>query len=279
MPHAVITGSTGGIGAEIAKILAQEGWSLTLINRSADKAEKQWQEMHQEFPELNGTTISADLMDTESIKRSAHILLEHGAPIDVLYNISGVLTSDRVLSAQGYESHYAVNTLAPYVLTQALRPLLKRDSSDAPSMVVTMSSSAINAVKSLDVDALPQPEAIGGLMGAYATSKMALTVMGSAMAEELRADNILIRSIDPGATMTPMIKKGDGMPPVLRWLAPLLFAPADKQAAKIVRAADPAALGGKTGIFVASAKEKKLPKLVADPAVQKKVLVRLSADH
>ncbi|MEM7740652.1 MAG: SDR family NAD(P)-dependent oxidoreductase, partial [Pseudomonadota bacterium] len=139
--------------------------------------------------------------------------------------------------------------------------------------------SAINAVKSLDVDALPQPEAIGGLMGAYAASKMALTVMGSAMAEELRADNILIRSIDPGATMTPMIKKGDGMPPVLRWLAPLLFAPADKQAAKIVRAADPAALEGKTGIFVASAKEKKLPKLVADPAVQKKVLVRLNADH
>ncbi|MEM7741300.1 MAG: SDR family NAD(P)-dependent oxidoreductase, partial [Pseudomonadota bacterium] len=72
MPHAVITGSTGGIGAEIAKILAQEGWSLTLINRSADKAEKQWQEMHQEFPALNGTTISADLMDTESIKRAAH---------------------------------------------------------------------------------------------------------------------------------------------------------------------------------------------------------------
>ncbi|MEO0700038.1 MAG: SDR family NAD(P)-dependent oxidoreductase, partial [Pseudomonadota bacterium] len=160
----------------------------------------------------------------------------------------------------------------------ALRALLKRVSSAARSMVVTMSSSAITAVKSLDVDALPDPAAINGLMGAYAASKMALTVMGTAMAEELRVDNILIRSIDPGATMTPMIKKGDGMPSVLRWVAPLIFAPAAKQAAKIVGAADPAALRGRTGIYVAGGKEKSPPKLVADPSVQRQVLSRLSAD-
>ncbi|MEM9285129.1 MAG: SDR family NAD(P)-dependent oxidoreductase [Pseudomonadota bacterium] len=278
MPHAVITGSTGGIGAEIARILAESGWALTLINRSAEKSDTQVQELKDTFPGLQAASIVADLMDTDSIANAAKVLLEKAEPIDALYNISGVLTADRVMSTQGYESHYAVNTLAPYVLTQALRPLLKRADGAPPTMVVTMSSSAINAAKSLDVATLPNPPTIGGLMGAYSTSKVALTVMGAGMAADLKSDNILIRSIDPGATMTPMIQRGDGMPTVLRWLAPLLFAKADKNALKIVNAADPDALGGKTGIFVAGGKEKTPPKLVLDPSVQEQVLTRLSTD-
>ncbi|MEM9047120.1 MAG: SDR family NAD(P)-dependent oxidoreductase [Pseudomonadota bacterium] len=278
MPHAVITGSTGGIGGEITTLLAERGFSLTLLNRAPQKAAAQQEALKAGHGGLTVRTVTTDLMDLDSISAAAADLAADGTPIDVLYQISGVLTSEKKLSKQGFESHYAVNVLAPYALTKALLPLLKRDKDAAPSMIVTMSSSIVSSAKALDIEALPNPAKIGGLFGAYAASKTALTTMGAALAESLRADGVMIRSIDPGATRTPMTKSGDGMPTLVRWLSPILFAKADKQALKVVNAADPTAFAGRSGNFVSNGKEKALPKPAKDKAVQKALIARLEAD-
>lgn len=275
---AIVTGSTGGIGAEVAHCLAREGWSLILLNRSQTKTATQMSELQAAYPNITMTFVQVDLLDVSDIARAVAEIAQTHQRIDALYNISGVLTSERKLSAQGYESHYAVNVLANYALIEGLRPLLKRAPDDTLTMVVTMSSSAVNSPKALDIARLPNPEKIGGLMGAYAATKLALTAMSAALAEPLRENGILIRAIDPGATITPMTSMGDGMPKILQWLAPLLFAKPDKQARKIVSAADPAALRGRSGIFVAAGKEKRMPKIAADTNIQRALLAQLQSD-
>ncbi|MEL7167125.1 MAG: SDR family NAD(P)-dependent oxidoreductase [Pseudomonadota bacterium] len=274
----VITGSTGGIGGAIAEQLAAGGWDLVLVNRSAEKASQQKTDLNTAHPEAKVDLVQADLMDTDQIKRSAHEILAIHSSIDALYNNSGVLTSQRVMSAQGHESNYAVNTLAPYVMLECLRPALKRTAGAPKTMIVNTTSAAHNAAKSLDVDMLSNPADIGGLTGVYATTKLALTTMGTAMAPDLEQDGIMLRSVCPGAVVTPMTKTSDAMPGILKFFVPLLFNKPEKQAGKMINAAKPDRFGGRTGIYITNGKEKAAPKLAVASSVQASLLKKLSVD-
>lgn len=269
----VITGSTGGIGSELATQLAARGAALVLVNRSSTKAQAQRDALVAQYPDLRVELVTADLMDTANIAAAADEINALPGQIDALYNNSGVLTGDRVLSAQGFESQFAVNTLAPYLLTTLLRKKLARPSDQQPAMVVNFSSSAISPLKAMELDQLATPEKVGGLMTTYAQTKLAVTALAPALADGLKSDNILIRAVDPGATKSPMTTGGNsGMPKLVALLAPLLFKPADKQAAKVIDAADPSALGGRTGIYVANRKEKKMPPPATDSTNQAELL-------
>ncbi|MEM9759004.1 MAG: SDR family NAD(P)-dependent oxidoreductase [Pseudomonadota bacterium] len=269
----VITGSTGGLGAELARQLAARGDALILLNRSASKARAQREELLGEYPELTLELVAADFMNFTEIRAAILKINEFPGRIDALYNVSGLLTAKKVLSVQGYESHFAVNTVAPYLLIQGLRSKMARPAGDAPAMIVNLSSSAINGLKALNLDDLPDPDDVGGLFTTYAQSKLALTTLAPALAPELELQNILIRAIDPGATRTPMTTQGNtGMPKILAWIAPVLFAPADKQAAKVVASAQPSAHDGRTGLYIANRKVKKLPAPAADARNQRSLL-------
>lgn len=266
---AVITGSTGGIGSELAKILAARGQSLILLNRSESKSQAQKEQLLAEHPELPVEIVIADLMDLSQTAIAINAINSLPGRIDSLFNNSGILTAEKVISKQGFESQFAVNVLAPYQLTLGLRDKMARGPSDRPGVVVLFSSSAVNPQKSLNLADLPKPETVGGLMRTYAQTKLAVTALAPALADTLKADNILIRAVDPGATKTAMTTTGNSaMPKPLQWLAPFLFSPADKQAAKVVDSADPAAFDGQSGIFVANRKKKKMPKPAADQATQ-----------
>lgn len=145
-------------------------------------------------------------------------------------------------------------------------------------MVILFSSSAINSQKDVNLNELANPASVGGLMSTYAQTKLAVTALAPALSDGLKADNVLIRAVDPGATKTAMTTTGNsGMPKLLQWLAPLLFQPADKQATKVVDAADPSAFGGGTGLYVANRKEKRIPAPATDTATQKQLIEMLDA--
>ena len=275
---AVITGSTGGIGAAIADQVAASGWHLVLVNRNESKAQAQKADLQANHPGVAAETVTADLMDVEQIKTAAQAIVGMHPKIDLLFNNSGVLTSERVMSMQRHESNYAVNTLAPYVMTQGVRPALQNQDAGAKTMIVNTTSSAHNAAKSLDTTTLSDPKDIGGLTGAYATTKLALTTMGTAMASELEAEGIMIRSVCPGPVVTPMTKTSDAMPGILKLLVPLLFKSPDKQAAKMIHAAQTDSYRGQTGIYITNGKEKPLPSLAQDASVQSKLMAKLSED-
>ena len=272
----VVTGSTGGIGSELADILSSKGHALILINRSEVKAQIQAANLAKRYPGLPAKFYTADLMDTVQIRGVISKIAKLPGRIDALYNNSGVLTSERVLSPQGYESQFAVNTLAPFMLIRGFSEKLAGVDPTDPAMIVNFSSSAISSVRNLDVAQLANPDKVGGLLTTYAHTKLAVTAMAPALADELSEKNILIRAIDPGATKTPMTTSGgSGMPRVLAWIAPLLFSPADRQAQKVVSSAAPSAHQFRTGIYVANEKEKKLPASASDPTVQRGLIDKL----
>ncbi|MEM8812767.1 MAG: SDR family NAD(P)-dependent oxidoreductase [Pseudomonadota bacterium] len=272
----VITGSTGGIGSELAKILASKGKNLILVNRSKAKSDTQRSELLAAHPGLTIEVILVDLMNITQIASAIEKINEIPGRIDALYNNSGILTSEKELSAQGFESQFAVNVLAPYQLTLGLKDKMARSSGDTPAMIVLFSSSAVNSQRALKLDELANPERVGGLMGTYAQTKLAVTTLAPALSEMLIADTVLIRAVDPGATKTAMTTAGNSaMPKPLQWLAPILFNAPDKQAAKVVDSADPSAFEGRSGIFVANCREKKLPNPAADKGTQTRLIALL----
>lgn len=274
----VITGSTGGIGREIVKKLAARGDAMILVNRSEAKADAQRSDIHATHPELSIELVTANLFDTAQIAAATDKINTLPGRIDALYNSAGILTAKKVLSVQGFESHFAVNTLAPYQLIQNLRAKMARPLSETPAAIVNFSSSAITSLKTLELGSLTNPEKVGGLMSTYAQTKLAVTALAPALADELKPDNILIRAIDPGPTKSAMTTGGNsGMPKLLAWLAPLLFSPADKQAAKVVDSADPSAFDGGSGIYVANLKKKKMPAAAADVKTQRDLVALLNS--
>ncbi|MEM6711814.1 MAG: SDR family NAD(P)-dependent oxidoreductase [Pseudomonadota bacterium] len=272
----VVTGSTGGIGGEIVKILAARGDDLILVNRSETKAQAQRSKLIADHPALKIELVTVDLMDTAQTNAAIDTINALPGRIDALYNISGVLTADKVLSPQGFESQFAVNVLAPYQLTVGLRGKMARPDGETPAVVVNFSSSAVNMQKTLELDSLANPEKVGGIMSTYAQTKLAVTALSAALADDLKSDNILIRAIDPGATKTQMTTNGNSaMPKPLQWLVPFIFSPADKQAAKVVAGADPSAFEARSGIYVANLKDKTLPAPAADAKVQRELVAFL----
>jgi len=272
----VITGSTGGIGSEIANQLASHGKSLILVNQSESKSQTQRSQLLSDNPSLKIELVIADFMDTTQIATAIEKINELPGRVDALYNNSGVLTAQKILSAQGFESQFAVNLLAPYQLTIGIREKMARPAGDTPAMVLTFSSSAVNSQKVLNLEELANPKKVGGIMSTYAQTKLAVTALAPALSATLTANNILIRAVDPGATKTGMTTSGNSaMPKPLQWLVPLLFSAADKQAAKLIDSANPSAFEGRSGIYVANRKERKLPKPAADKNTQKHLIALL----
>jgi len=278
MKKAVLTGSTGGLGREIARILAQDGWSLILLNRDKEQADIQISSLIDRFPNQAFNGYTANLMDIEDIRKAAKDIAAAHPKIMAIFNIAGLLTDKRVLSPQKIEGHFALNALAPYMLIKALSPQLKAAGTpDYPAYIANFSTSAVNSVKTLDTSKLVKPDTIGGLMDAYAKTKAVLNITSSFLKDELLAENVYIYSVDPGATKTQMTNGNQGMPWFVRFLAPFLFGDAAKQAQKLVDALEEAVKNKKTAVFISNGKVKPNPPLANDAKVQNSVRALMDA--
>ncbi|MEO0369192.1 MAG: SDR family NAD(P)-dependent oxidoreductase [Pseudomonadota bacterium] len=269
MKKALLTGSTGGLGGEIAQLLAEQGWDLILLNRDKNQTELQLQDLRASFPAQTFNSFIVDLMDMVDIRRVSGDVATAHPQLDAIYNVAGLLTDKRIVSPQGIEGHFALNTIAPYLLTQTLRPQLSAGATpENPTFVANFSSSAVNSVKSLDVSKLVNPDRIGGLMDAYAKTKAALNVMACFLKDDLAVDNIAIFSVDPGATKTKMTTSSEGMPWFIKPLVPFLFGDPQKQARKLVNGVQLALEKEKSGAFIANGKIKANPPIAHDEGTQ-----------
>ena len=118
-----ISGSTGGIGKEVCKILASLGASLILIDRNRAKSEALGQSLRAEFPDLKLTYITADMSDMESVKRAAEELIL--TEVDHLILNAGAYAIPRKVCESGYDNVFQINFVSPYYLARRLFPLIK----------------------------------------------------------------------------------------------------------------------------------------------------------
>lgn len=202
----LITGATDGIGLETAKLLASNGHNIILHGRNATKLQ-QAQEQVQTQAAGTVATVQGDLSLIRNIEPLAeHILSEH-PKIDALINNAGVYTAQQAITKEQLDIRFAVNTLAPYLLTQQLMPAF-----NAQSRVVNVSSAAQLAV---NIDALRgnwENTTRLGAGEAYAQSKLAITMWTRHMAQSQGNANPIVVAVNPGSMLgSKMVKDAYGV--------------------------------------------------------------------
>ncbi len=256
-PTAVITGTTSGIGAELAVILATRGYNLVLVNRSRSRTQPLLERIRQQTPETEATVYEADLSDQEQVRSAVDSIRTKHPVIQALFNNAGVLMKDTKRTEASHEMQLAVNVFAPYLLTVLLKDSLAKGAKQyGRAIVVTASSNAIFMTHSFDVSTLNTPRK-PGIFGAYAQSKLAVSVLMNTLAPDFSADNIELYAIDPGGTNTAMTA-GKAAPFFVRWMRKLLPGPGKAAKNFLLPLQDGFAM--KPGTLISGGKAHKLPK-------------------
>ncbi|KXF83392.1 SDR family NAD(P)-dependent oxidoreductase [Enterovibrio coralii] len=200
----LITGATDGIGLETAKTLASEGHTLLIHGRNQAKLDA----VTDTLKSLGGVGVVesyvADLSSLSDVEALAKAVLANHDHIDVLLNNAGVFKMNDASTPLGIDARFVVNTISPYLLTKLLLPAM-----DANSRVVNLSSAAQAPV---NLNVLEGKEQIGDDFGAYAQSKLAITMWTRLWAEKLGSNGPVFIAVNPGSMLaSKMVQEGFGV--------------------------------------------------------------------
>lgn len=200
----LITGATDGIGLETAKRMYAGGHTLLLHGRSSEKLAA----TEHQLADGNGAgliyTYKADLSRLAEVESLANNILRDHDRLDVIINNAGVMRVPDTVTEDGLDIRFAVNTVAPYLLTLRLLPTLT-----PKGRVVNLSSAAQAPV---ELDALQGQKRLLDDMSAYAQSKLALTMWSNALAGTHGSRGPVFVAVNPGSLLgSKMVKEGFGI--------------------------------------------------------------------
>ncbi len=198
----LITGSTDGIGLATAEMLVSKGHRVLLHGRNPTKLA----DTQETLSSLLGSGVveiyRADLSRMADVETLAKSIADKHTRLDVLINNAGIYAPGSTTD-DGLDIRFAVNTIAPYLLTKRLLPLMSRE-----GRVVNLSSAAQSPV---------DPRALSGQIGlsdgaAYAQSKLALTMWSRSLALSLEDNGPAIIAVNPGSMLgSKMVKEAFGV--------------------------------------------------------------------
>src|SRR5512135_331250 len=168
-PVILITGSTDGIGKATAQDLLSRGAEVIIHGRNKQKGNRVQKELAKVTGGSQPDLLVADLSSRDQVRQLAEDITARYPRLNVLLNNAGTFEKERHLTSDGVEKTFAVNYLAPFLLTRLLLPVL---TNNTPSRIVTVASSAHEDVDRVDWDNLPAQDHYDA-WGAYALSKFA----------------------------------------------------------------------------------------------------------
>jgi NAD(P)-dependent dehydrogenase (short-subunit alcohol dehydrogenase family) len=192
----LITGATNGIGLAAAEALAARGARLAIVARSETRA----RDAVARITKAGGSgakvdVLLADLSSQASVRRLAADVLDRYAHLDVLVNNAGAMFGTRQVTEDGIEATWAVNHLAPFLLTTLLLDRLKES---APARIVTTASDAHKGahIPFDDLEARHSYRARG--FGRYGESKLANILFTAELARRLAGTEVTANCFHPG---------------------------------------------------------------------------------
>jgi retinol dehydrogenase 14 len=267
----LVTGSTGGIGKATALGLAVMGAHLLITGRDRGRTEDAAREIRAAGGEVD--VFVADLSSQAEVRRLADEVLRRAARIDVLVNNVGGYWNTRHVTVDGFELTFALNHLAPFLLTNLLLDRLKQS---APARVVTVSSNA-QAMGRIDFDDLQGERSYSGAR-AYNQSKLANVLFTYELARRLRGTGVTANAVHPGVVRTSFgAEDPAGIRRLVMPLAPLFMKNPEQGAATSIHVASAPGLEQVTGRFFANSKPKRSSRRSYDQAAAQR-LWQLSAD-
>ncbi len=213
----VITGTTSGVGYQAAIRLAKAGAKVVMIVRNKEKAEKLCAEIRS-FSSHEPDYFLADFSSLSEVRKAIEAILARYPHIDVLINNAGVHMTTRQLTVDGYETAFAVNHLASFLITSLL---LKRMVESAPSRVIQVNSEG-HRFNGLRIDDLNWEKRKYGGYGGYGASKTAQLMTVWELNDLLQGKGVTINAMHPGAVKSNI---GTNNGKLYNWISRYLIQP------------------------------------------------------
>jgi len=262
----LITGATSGIGFATAKALAGAGERVVIVSRDAQRGEIARAAISRETGSSQLDVMQADLASLDSIRALAQRFQATHGSLDVLINNAGVFEPHRRLSADGIEMTFAVNVVAPFLLTELL---LERLRQSAPSRIVNVCS-AMHASASLDIDDLQFEGRRYGMTRAYGQSKLALLMVTKELARRLQGTEVTVNAVHPGFVASNLGKLGGPVGLSWRLMRPLMISPEEGAKTSVYLALSPEVEGVSGGYFAKQSKAPSNP-IADDPGLAREL--------
>lgn len=194
----IVTGASAGVGKELAKILYSRHAKVYTASRTRSRGEAAIADIQKAFPESRGTLhfIEVDLEDLESVQKAARGFLKEEDRLDMLWNNAGtMLPPVESKTKQGYELQLGSNTIAPFLFTQLLTPLLvktAKEQSPGAVRVLWVASSAAELFSPKNGVDLENLNGTGvSSRTQYGVSKAGLVLLSQEYAKRHRDDGII----------------------------------------------------------------------------------------
>lgn len=262
----VITGGNSGIGKATALVLARAGARTVVVSRSPDRGRAAVEELRRDSGSERVELVLGDLGSLGSTRDLAGALLAACPELHVLVNNAGVWLTSRQETADGYEQTFAVNHLAPFLLTNLLLERLA-----ASRARVVNVSSAVHHQGRVDFDDLQvQRRSYSGL-SAYADSKLMNVLFTRELARRTEGTGVTTNALHPGVVATNF---GTGNSRLLdlglRIVAPLIASP-ERGARTSVYVATAPELEGVSGRYYQRCREKRPSRRALDDATARRL--------
>jgi retinol dehydrogenase-14 len=235
----MVTGANSGIGKATAMGLAKMGATVLMVCRDRGRGEAAMAEIKADSGNNGVDLMLADLSSLAAVRQLAQDYADTYQRLDVLINNAGTYFTKRHVTADGLETTFVVNYLAPFLLTNLLLDTLE---SSAPARIVNVAG-AYHAKGKIEFDDLQGEQFYSGTR-VNNQAKLALVLFTYELARRLEGRGITANCLHPGAVATNLVEKDEDYPRFLR-LAYRLFKPFAKSPEK----------GAETSLYLASSPE------------------------
>ncbi len=261
----LITGATTGIGKETAIDLAKDGAKIYMTARDMEKGIRVMDEIINISNNPNVFVMHCDFASLDSICRFCDEFLNKVDSLHILINNAGIMKKKHSKTIDGIETTFAVNHLAPFLMTNLLLDLIKRS---APARIVNVASDAHYRAK-INFDDIGFDKSYP-IMGAYSQSKLANVLFTKHLAELLKDQNITVNCLMPGVVATDLMRDYNQ---IIRFFFKLIFISPQKGAETIIYLAKSKDVNGVTGEYFDKCQIKKASEEAYNMEIAKKLWV------
>jgi NAD(P)-dependent dehydrogenase (short-subunit alcohol dehydrogenase family) len=252
----LVTGSTDGVGREVALRLGGDGWRVLIHGRDRERGKA----VVAAIEKAGGTAefIAADLSTLAEVRRLADAVQKTTQRLDLLVNNAGIGSGGpqgvRQESADGYELRFAVNYLSGFLLAHLLLPLIEKST---PARIINVSSLGQQAI---DFDDVMLTHDYSG-MRAYRQSKLAQILFTLDLAHDLKGTGVTVTALHPATFMNTAMVRQFGTP----------MSTVEEGADAIMRLAVSGDVDGMTGLYFNGQREAKADPQAYDAGARQKL--------
>jgi retinol dehydrogenase 12 len=244
----LITGATSGLGLVTATELARRGAHVLAVARDSERGTSAAATISAAVPDAQLDVLPCDLSRMSEVRRLADTVAERYGRLDVLLNNAAVAMFRWELTEDGLETDFAVNHLAPFVLTNRLLPVLKVPDE---ARVITVTSDNHKGVKQIPWDDLQGAQNFKPLQ-TYNRTKLMNIWFTRILAERLADSAVTANSVSPGFVRTQLGRNATGgFKFFFRQIAPLIQTTPEKGAQTAITVASAPELSGVSGTYFA----------------------------